>query len=32
VRETGNLNLLKYISERRGTNYGVLLNSYNAEI
>jgi hypothetical protein len=32
VRETGNLNLLKYISERRGTQYAVLLNSYNAEI
>ena len=30
IRETGNLNLLKHISERRGTSYPVLLNSYNA--
>ena len=32
IRETGNLNMLKHISERRGTNYGVLLNSYNSDI
>ena len=29
IRESGDLNLLKKISENRGTSYGVLLNSYN---
>ena len=32
IRETGDLKMLKHISERRGSNYGVLLNSYNADI
>ena len=29
IRANGDLNLLKTISENRGTSYGVLLNSYN---
>ena len=29
IRDTGNINILKNISESRGTAYGVLLNSYN---
>ena len=29
IRNTGNINILKNISESRGTAYGVLLNSYN---
>jgi len=29
IRDSGNINILKNISESRGTAYGVLLNSYN---